>query len=143
MFLASRRLVGGEAVLYIVAPGRLPCRKRSAQCITSTADGREVLLEERKMKINICILGLALLFAANVYGAPCNAPRAPQTFYVSTLGNDADEGGTPTTAFRNIQTGVNCLMTFEEGASRRSSKCNATFRNRRDGGGQSHCSTCF
>src|SRR5215475_15306425 len=62
------------------------------------------------MKTNIYILGLALLFAANVYGAPCNAARTPQTFYVSTIGNDANDGGTPATAFRNIQTGVNCLM---------------------------------
>ena len=55
-------------------------------------------------------LALTLLMAAGLRAAPCNEPRPPQTFYVSTAGNDAGAGTSPTTAFRKIQTGVNCLF---------------------------------
>src|SRR5262245_44399450 len=55
-------------------------------------------------------LGFVLLFMTNSYGAACLSPRPPQTFYVSTSGNDLNDGASPPNAFRHLQTGVNCLF---------------------------------
>lgn len=61
------------------------------------------------MNANFGLLIGALLLVSGAYGASCTAPRAPQMFYVSTNGNDSNDGSL-LRPFRNIQTGVDCLI---------------------------------
>ena len=62
------------------------------------------------MKVPVFLISSGLLGAAVALGGACTAPRPPQTFYVSTSGSDANDGLSPATAFKKVQTGIDCLI---------------------------------
>ena len=73
---------------------------------------KECMISSRRRGLATVMLTLMIgpFGLTNGWGAPCpSVPRPPQTFYVSTSGDNSNLGTTVAKPFQTIQKAVDCL----------------------------------